>query len=142
MQARPRKRRIGRRPKLDLKTQEIIPSEFEECKAFWQYCQRYLRLGLSVFHVPNEGIRESWYTKALINIGMTPGVLDYFFLKRTEKYGGLIIDMKRRNMRGKKTDEDQDLFIENAIKEGYYASYAYGCEDAIRIYTEYVNNRL
>lgn len=137
-----RKRRIGRRPILNLKTQELVPSEYEECKAFWQYCQKILRLGMSIFHVPNEGIRESWYTKALINIGLTPGVLDYFYIKANQKWHGLIIDMKRRDLRGKETDPKQDAFIENAKKNGYYASYAYGFDDAVKIYTDYVNNRL
>lgn len=137
-----RRRRIGRRPILKLETQELIPSEYEESKAFWQYCQRVLRLGMSVHHIPNEGMRESWYTKALIRIGLLPGVLDFFIQRVNKKWHGLYIDMKRKDQRGKKTDEDQDAFIENAIKDGYYASYAYGCDDAIKIYTDYVNNRI
>ena len=137
-----RKRRIGRRPILNLKTQTIIPSEHQECKVFWEYCQRVLRLGLSVFHVANEGMRETWYTKSLISIGLTPGVLDYVFLIPNNKYHGLIIDMKRIDEREKKKKPTQEAFIENCIKSGYYASYAYGCEDAIKIYTDYVNNKL
>ena len=137
-----RKRRIGRRPILNLKTQEIIPSERQECLLFWEYCQTKLKLGLSVFHVPNEGKRDEWYAKALKAIGLTPGVLDYIFLKPNHKWHALIIDMKRRDERSKPKKATQEAFIENAMKEGYYATYAYGFDDALKIYTDYVNNRI
>lgn len=97
---------------------------------------------MSVFHVPNEGKRDEWYAKALGRIGLTRGVLDYVFLVANEKYHGLIIDMKRIDERYKKKKPEQEAFIENAFKRGYYGSYAYGCADAIKIYTDYINNRL
>jgi hypothetical protein len=137
-----RKQRIGRRPILKLKTQELIPSEYEECKAFWHYCQRIIRLGRSVHHIPNEGMRQSWYTKALIMIGLLPGALDYFIQKPNQKWHGIYIDMKRKDQREKNKDSEQEAFIENALKDGYYATYAYGCDDAIKIYTDYINNRI
>lgn len=124
------------------KSHEIIISEYEECKAFWQYCQVVLRLGKSIHHIPNEGKRESWYTKTLICIGLLPGTLDYFIQRPTLKWHGLYIDMKRKDQRGKKTNLYQDEFIKNAINDGYYACYAYGCDDAIKIYTDYINNRI
>lgn len=137
-----RKKRIGRRPVLELKIQEYIATEYEESKAFWQYCQRILKLGKSIHHIPNEGMRESWFARALVQIGLLPGVLDYFIQRPNLKWHGLYIDMKRKDKRGKKTDEDQDSFIEHALKDGYYATYAYGCDDAIRIYTDYINNKI
>jgi len=137
-----RKRRIGAFPRFKLEAQEIVPTEYEECKAFWQYCQKVLKLGKSVHHIPNEGMRESWFAKALIRIGLVPGTLDYFFQRSNNKWHGLYIDMKRKNQRDKKKNLDQESFIENALKDGYYAAYAYGCDDAIKIYTDYVNNRI
>lgn len=122
--------------------QEIIPSEYEECKAFWAYCQRVLRLGKRAFHHANEGKRDAWYGKALKNIGLTPGLLDYQFLKKNPKYIGLWIEMKRKDGRKKPKDPDQEEMMEILREEGYYANYAYGCDDAIKIYTDYVNNRL
>lgn len=129
-----------RRPILKLKN--LIPSEFEECKAFWAYCQTVLRLGKKIVKHCNEGMRDDWYTKALINIGLTPGLLDYQFWISNEKYHGLWIEMKRRDQRNKKKDNDQEEMIALLNKNGHYATYAYGWEDAIRIYTEYVNNKL
>ncbi len=142
MEAKTVARKPGRRPILVLKPQEIIPTEREECVAFWDYCQRVLRLGKSVYHIPNEGMREGWYAKALVKIGLTPGVLDFFFQKHNKRWHGLYIDMKRRNRQNHKKDADQEAFIENALKDGYYACYAYGFDDALRIYTDYVNDKL
>jgi hypothetical protein len=137
-----RKKRLGRRPILKLETQEIIPSEYEESKAFWSYCQLKLKLGKSIHHIPNEGMRESWFTKALIRIGLLPGTLDYFIQRSNSKWHGLYIDMKRRDQKNGKKDIDQEAFIENALKDGYYATYAYGCDDAIKIYTDFINNKI
>lgn len=139
---RQKKSRLGRRPILDLKTQTVIPSEYQECKAFWDYCQRVARLGKKIYHIPNEGKRDAWFTKALINIGLTPGALDYHFIPRNDKYLGLWIDMKRIDGRDKKKDVDQDAYIDMLKEIGHYACYAYGCDDAIKIYMDYVNNRL
>jgi hypothetical protein len=137
-----RKRRIGRRPILDLKAQTLIPSEYQECKAFWGYAQRIPQLGKYLIKHANERIGHSWFTKALIAIGMRPGLLDYQWPVRNDKYIGLWLEFKRVDQREKKKDADQEEWIENLREIGHYASYAYGCEHAIKIYTDYVNNRL
>jgi len=137
-----RKKRIGRRPILNLKMQKIVPSEFQECKLFWQYCQTVLRLGMSIYHIANEGKRDSWYTKALLNIGLTPGMLDYHYIPRNEKFIGLWIEMKKIDGRDKAKDPDQEACIEMLLKNGHHACYAYGADHAIKIVTDYVNNRI
>ncbi len=139
---RPKKRRIGRRPILDSKTQTLIPSEYQECKAFYYYCQRILKLGKTIVKNVNEGIRDTWYTQALLNIGLTPGHLDYQYIVPNDKYSSLWLEMKRIDGRSKKTDANQDEMIELLNKNGHYACYAYGAEHAIKIYNDYVNNRL
>ncbi len=136
------RKKYSRRPILNLKTQTIIPSEFKECQAFWEYCQRVLRLGTTIIKHCNEGQRDEWYGKALRTVGLTPGVCDYQYLVSNGKYHTLWIEMKRANERERKKRPEQDAFIEMLLKNGHYASYAYGCDDAIRIYTEYVNNKL
>lgn len=131
-----------RRTTFNLKMQELILSEYDESKAFYQYTQKILRLGKAIYHIPNEGIRENWYTKVLKAIGLTPGVCDFHYIPRNEKYLGLWIEMKRRDGRTKIKDMQQEEFIEMLLKNGHYATYAYGFDDAIKIYTDYVNNRL
>jgi hypothetical protein len=97
---------------------------------------------MDIYHIPNEGKRDQWYAKALINIGLTPGMLDYHYIPRNEKYLGLWIDMKRIDQRNKAKDSDQERCIESLYKNGHYGTYAYGCEDAIRILVAYRNNTL
>lgn len=137
-----RKRRIGRRPILNLQLQTLIPSEYQECKAFWGYAQRIPQLRKFLIKHANERIGHSWFTKALIAIGMRPGLLDYQWPVRNQKYIGLWLEFKRIDKREEKKDASQDEWIENLREIGHYASYAYGCEDAIKIYTDYVNNKL
>jgi len=137
-----RKRRIGRRPILNLSMQILIPSEYQECKAFWGYAQRIPTLGEYLIKHANERIGHSWFTKALIAIGMRPGLLDYQWPVPNRKYLGLWLEFKRKDQREEKKKPEQDEWIEKLLKIGHYATYAYGCDDAIKIYTDYVNNRL
>lgn len=119
-----------------------FPTEYQECRAFWDYCQIVLKLGKRVFHHVNEGKRTYAHTQALKNIGLTPGLLDYQFLIENDKYKGLWIEMKRKDGINKKKNKEQDEFIALLLDSGYYACYSYGYEHAIRIYKDYVNNRL
>ncbi len=135
-------KRYRKRPTLSQVTKTLIPSEFKECQAFWDYCQRVLRLGLTLIKHANEGKREAWYGCALKSIGLTPGVCDYQYLVSNGKYHTLWLEMKKIDERNKKKRPEQDAFIEMLNKNGHYATYAYGALDAIRIYTDYVNNRL
>ena len=137
-----RTRRTGKRPILKLQSQTLIPSEYQECKAFWEYAQIMMPLRKYLIKHANERIGHSWFTKALIAIGMRPGLLDYQFPVRNDKYIGLWLEFKRIDQRDKPKDKDQDEWIEKLLKIGHYASYAYGCEHAIQIYTDYVNNRI
>lgn len=137
-----RKRRIGKRPILKLETQTLIPTEYQECKAFWGYAQRVPLLRKYLIKHANERIGHSWFTRALINIGMRPGLTDYQWPIKNQKYFGLWLEVKRIDQRSVKKDEDQEMWIANLREIGHYAAYAYGCDDAIKIYTDYVNNRL
>jgi hypothetical protein len=135
-------RKKGRRPLLDLKAQKIIPSEFEECKAFWDYCQRVLRLGMTIYHIPNEGARAKWHTQALVGIGLTSGIPDYHFVPENGRYRGLWVEMKRVDGREKKKEVEQERCIAMLLALGHYACYAYGAVDAINILDSYVKNKL
>jgi hypothetical protein len=119
-----------------------VPTEYQECKIFWDYCQRVLKLGMLIYHIPNEGKRQGWYAKALNRIGLTPGILDYHYIQRNEKYLGLWLDMKRIDGLHKKKDEKQEECIEMLRQCGHYACYAYGAHDAIKILDDYRENRL
>lgn len=139
---RDRKRRIGRRPILNLKTQTLIPSEYQECKTFYQYA---VRKGFHEDLVKNANERmgdQGWFIKALIAIGMRKGWPDYHYFVANNKYHGLWLEFKRIDERGKPTPAAQDACIERLKMRGHYACYVYGCDEAIRIFTAYINNEL
>ena len=120
------------------KTVIDIPTEYQECKAFWNYCQTVLRLGKTIVHHANEGRRSGWYGNSLCNIGLTRGLCDYQLVVSNKTYHGLWIEMKRRDAYNKKTNPEQDEFIAILLAHGHYATYAYGWEDAIRILIAYL----
>jgi hypothetical protein len=131
-----------KRGTIDTYLQMLIPSEYQECKAFWEYAQRIQVLREYLIKHANERIGYSWFTKALMAIGMRKGLPDYQLPIQNHKYIGLWIEFKRRDKKNNKKDIDQEKWIENLNKIGHYATYAYGCDDAIRIYQDYINNRI
>lgn len=135
-----RKRR--KRPILDPNTKTLILSEYEECKAFWQYA---CAMGFSEDLTKNANERMGdprWFIKSLVAIGFRKGLPDYIYWRPNKKYHTLWIEMKRKDERGKETRLEQDDCIARLIKTGHYATYAYGCDDAIRIYNNYITNQI
>jgi len=120
----------------------VIPTEYQECKTFYQYTQTVLRLGKTIVKHVNEGARVAWWGKALCAIGLTRGVCDYQYFVPNKKYHGLWIEMKRVNERDRKRRPEQDEFIATLRAHGHYACYVYGAGEAIRILEEYMADRL
>jgi hypothetical protein len=139
---RERKLRIGKRQNYDLKTQRIIPSENDECKAFWQFLVKSNLSDDWIKHANERMGDPKWFIKNLFHIGFRKGLPDYQFIMSNKTYHNLWIEMKRIDQRNVKKKLEQDEWIARLLKRGHYASYAYGCEDAIRIYRDYVNNRI
>lgn len=121
---------------------KVIPTEYQECKAFYQYTQTVLRLGKTIIKHVNEGARVGWWGKALCLIGLTRGVCDYQFICPNNKYSTLWLEMKRTDGYHKKKNADQDEFIAILRAHGHYACYVYGWEDAVKILHSYINNEL
>jgi hypothetical protein len=123
-------------------TVKDIPTEYQECKTFYQYTQSFLRLGKTIIHNANEGRRDAWYGEALSRIGLTRGVCDYTYIVPNKKYHSLWLEMKRRDGYHKPKHKDQDEFIAVLRAHGHYAAYAYGWEDAVRILQAYMADEL
>lgn len=131
---------MKKRPKIDPKTGKIIPTEYQECLAFFQYAKAQ---GFSedLIKIANERKEsDSWFIVALYAIGFKKGILDYQYIVPNEKYNSLWLEMKRTTERNKKKKPEQDEWIVRLRKRGHYATYAYGCDDAIQIYQNYKNN--
>lgn len=124
-----------------IRSQMPIASEYQECKAFWEYAQNVPLLRDNLIKNVNEGKREKWYLLALLNVGMRPGLPDYHLPVPLGGYHGLWLEIKRRGFEGHKKDGMQDLWIARLLKLGHYATYAYGCDDAIRICSDYLQNK-
>ena len=135
-----RKKRIGLRPKLQ--NGQLIPSEYQECKAFWQYAVAKGFSDYLVKHCNERKENDPWFVKSLLAIGLAKGLPDYQYIIPNAKYHSLWLEMKRKDQRNEKKRPEQDTWIARLKKVGHYSTYAYGCDDAIKIYTDYVNNRL
>lgn len=138
-----RKKRGGRRPILNLQSQTLIPSEYQECKTYWEYAKTHPILKKYLVKIPNERIdKEGWFTKALIAIGMRPGIQDYQLPCRNDKYIGLWLEVKRRDEKGKKLRVEQQHWHDTWREVGHYTAVAYGCDEAIKITLDYLANQI
>lgn len=138
-----RKKRRGRRPILDLQSQTLIPSEYQECKTFWEYAQTHPVLKRYLVKHANERIdKEGWFTKALIAIGMRVGIQDYQLPFPNGRYVGLWIEMKKRDEKGKSLRNEQQHWHDAWREIGHYTAVAYGCDEAIKITLDYLGLKI
>lgn len=133
---RPRKR------SLKLVGQRIIPSEYEECKAFWDYICRKGMQEDWIKHA-NERIGDPpWYVKSLIRIGLRKGLPDYQYIVSNDKYHSLFLEIKRVDQRSLKKRAEQAGIIDRLLERNHFACFVYGVEDAISIVERYLKNEL
>lgn len=102
-------------------------------------------VGLPLIHIPNEGKRSLSYGRRLKLMGMRKGVPDFFLPIMRKNYGGLFLEMKRKKTytaSEKKKWFNQEEWLSVLKKQGYCTGFAYGCEDAVKITTDYLRERL
>lgn len=117
------------------------PTEYEECKAFWQYiCLKGLS-DLFIKHA-NERTDSPWFIKALYAIGFKKGIPDYQFIRKNAKYSTLWLEIKRISERNKQKRDEQSTWLDRLNVEGHYAAYAHGADEAIKLLEDYLNNKL
>lgn len=117
-------------------------SEYQECKTYWQWAQYQPQLSEYLIKICNENQNKPWFTKALIAIGMRPGLPDYHYPIPNDNWAGLWIEMKTKKTKKHIKRANQDLWIEKLKRVNHYATYAYGSDDAISITKEYIENRI
>lgn len=120
----------------------MIANEYQECKAYWNWAQGNDLLKEYLIKNANENQSKNWFRWALIAIGMRPGLPDYHLPFANNKYHGLWIEMKTKDQVNKKKRENQEEWIAKLTKINHYACYAYGCDDAVRITQDYLQNKL
>ncbi len=121
---------------------KLIPTEYQECKTFWDYALYHPLMRDYLIKLTNEGKREAWYGRSLLNIGMRPGIPDYFYPLPNGRWGGLWLEMKRSDGQKARKNLQQEQWIEKLLAIKHYACYAYGAEHAMEIWKQYVNNEI
>lgn len=124
------------------KITKLIPTEQDECIAFYSWAQTIPNLKDFLIHIPNEGKRTPWGGKKLLAMGLKPGIPDYFYPVANETFHGLWIEMKRKDPKLHKKNPLQQSWIISLGILGYYATYAYGADHAIKIVTDYMADKL
>lgn len=123
-----------------MKTNEMpVPSESIEqiCLFRWADYTRgqYPELDL-MHHIPNGGKRNITTAKRLKLEGVKPGVPDICLPVARKGYHGLYIELKKQ--KGNTTTENQDKWIEDLKKEGYYAVVCKGWQEASKTILNYL----
>ena len=124
------------------KAYNLVPYESEEQAQVmeWAAWCPYHRELKWLFHVPNGGERPGAVAKRLQLQGVKSGVSDLMLPLARGKYHGLWIELKRRD--GGAVSQNQRDFIRDMIDAGYMATVARGSDEAIRIITDYLEERL
>lgn len=118
------------------------PNEYQECKAYYEWaCLHPILREYLVKHV-NEGKRSKLQGLYLNLIGLKKGLPDYQFPVPNGKYIGLWIEMKTRDEANKKQKIEQINWLKKLQAKGHYATFCFGCEDAIKVTQDYLANRL
>lgn len=125
-----------------MKPYQLKPRESEECRAFWQWAQYFPEIREYLIKIVNEGERSVITGKNLKDIGMRPGIPDYFFCFPNSKWHGLWIEMKRKGDEARPANKLQLEWISKLRRVGYYATFCYGLEHAQTIIMDYFNNRI
>ena len=121
---------------------KLIASEYEECKAFFEWSQTQPILKECLIKVCNEGIRTPAQAMHLRAIGMRPGVPDYLLPLANNKYNSLWLEMKRSDKVKQRHDPRQYDWVLRLANLGNYATFCYGWENAAAIVTAYLANQL
>lgn len=109
-------------------------------KSFFEYISwkhLYLRNDLAIFAIPNGGMRNIGTAIKLKAEGCTAGVFDCFLAKPNKTKHGLWIEFKA----GKnKLTENQKIFMECRLKDGYECKVCYNLDEAIKALEQYLSN--
>lgn len=120
----------------------LIPSEMQECHAYWEWAQTIPSLRDYLYKIVNEGKRSPVSGYRLNQIGLRRGVPDYHYPVSNGTYIGLWIEMKTRDRKNSALPECQHEWIAKLNEARHYATFAFGWEDAADITTAYLKDNL
>ena len=100
--------------------------------------RKYPELEL-LYHVPNGGKRDARTAAILKRCGVKSGVPDLVLPVARCGYHGLYIELKAGKNR---TSKNQDMWLENLRKQGYFTAVAYGFEEATSLILRYLKGEV
>ena len=92
---------------------------------------------LTMFAIPNGGLRHIRTATKLKREGVLAGVADLFLMKPNKYYSGLFIEMKAPKGR---VAPSQLSFMGRCIVNGYKYKVCYGAEEAMNFIKEYLKD--
>jgi hypothetical protein len=113
-----------------------VMTEYQECKAFYKWACTQPRLRDSLIKLANEDKRAVVSIFGLYAIGFRPGIPDYVLPIKTEYYGSLWLEMKRR--KGYVINEDQRRWVGKLRELGNCAMIVHGWEQARTVTLNYI----
>lgn len=117
---------------MPLKNGRSSEAEEQSTLFFWA---NYIKELEYMFAIPNGGSRNKIEAANLKRQGVKSGVPDIFLPVPKGEYHGLWVEMK---IKGNKTTDNQDKWIEYLNKVGYKAIVCYGFEEARQAITKYL----
>ena len=121
---------------------QLIPTEWQECKAFWDWAQFVPILRDYLIKIANEGKRSVCYGYSVKAIGCRAGIPDYFLPICNDSWMGLWIEMKRRDQVNMALRDNQHEWQKKLLGIQHYATFAYGFDQAVSVTEDYLANRI
>ncbi|MBP3647229.1 MAG: VRR-NUC domain-containing protein [Clostridia bacterium] len=119
-----------------------IPSESTEQQHLFQWARMmsgaHPELAL-MYKITNEGRRSRVNGARMVAEGMKKGVPDICLPVARGGHHGLYIELKRE--RNSRVTKEQLEWIEALMDQGYAAAVCRGCDEAIRLITDYLAGR-
>lgn len=117
-------------------------SEYQECCAYYEWAQYHPIVREYLIHHVNEGKRSIVSGKRLKLIGMRKGLPDYQLPIANQNWHGLWLEMKTPDQKTKKQKIEQIEWVNKLLLVKQYACFAFGCDHAINLTLEYLNNKM
>jgi hypothetical protein len=119
-----------------------LPTEYQECRAYFAWAQTQSLLQEYLIKHVNEGKRSKIGGYLLKLIGLRKGLPDYQLPIANNKWRGLWIEMKTQDEFNKKQKEEQIAWMDKLRAINHYATFAFGANHAIQLTLDYLNDKL
>lgn len=124
-----------------LKTQRMpVPTEQQECRAYFQWAQLHPILKKWLIKLANEDKRHKVSIFGLYAIGFRKGTPDYILPVKTQHYGSFWLEMKRKE--GYHVSIEQQYWIDQLKEAGNCAVVAHGFDEARQYTLDYLAGKL